>query len=85
VTCWRRLAETTNQYLKKGRQVMAVGRVDTSAWIDKQSGEARSQLELTAFDIKFLGGRDDMAGGSSGSGQGYSGGDFAESEEELPF
>jgi single-strand DNA-binding protein len=84
VTCWRRLAETTNQYLKKGRQVMAVGRVDTSAWIDKQTGEARSQIELTARDVKFLGGRDEAMGGPGASGEGY-GGDFAETEEDLPF
>ena len=84
MTCWRRLAETTNQYLKKGRQVMAIGRVESSAWIDKQSGEARSQVELTAFDVRFLGGRDDAAGGPGGADQGY-GGDHAESEEELPF
>ena len=31
VTCWRKLAETTNQYLKKGRQVMVVGEIDVSA------------------------------------------------------
>jgi single-strand DNA-binding protein len=84
VSCWRRLAETTNQYLKKGRQVMVIGRVDTSAWIDKQSGEARSALELTALDVRFLGGREDAAGGPGASGEGY-GGDYAESEEELPF
>ena len=43
-----------------------------------------AQLELTAFEVKFLGGRDDMVGGPGGAEQGY-GGDFDESEEELPF
>ena len=55
VTCWRRLAETTNQYLKKGRQVMVIGEVDASAWTG-QDGEARASLELTARDVRFLGG-----------------------------
>ena len=76
VTCWGRLAETTNQYLNKGRQVMVVGRVSTSAWIDKTSGEARSSLELRAFDVKFLGGRGD-AGEAPES--------FPSDEEEIPF
>ena len=28
ITCWRGLAETVNQYLDKGRQVLVVGTVD---------------------------------------------------------
>lgn len=62
VTCWRKLAETTNQYLKKGRQVMVIGEIDASAWID-QEGKPRASLELTARDVRFLGGREaDVAG-----------------------
>jgi hypothetical protein len=30
VTCWRKLAETTNQYLKKGKQVMVIGEVEAT-------------------------------------------------------
>ncbi len=84
VTCWRKLAETTNQYLKKGRQVMVIGEVDASAWTD-QSGAARATLELTAREVKFLGNRDDqMAGDNAGYGGGSS---FAppQQEEDIPF
>lgn len=59
VTCWRRLAETVNQYLKKGRMVMIVGEVDASAWVG-QDGEPRATLEITARDVRFLGGRDQL-------------------------
>ena len=76
VTCWRRLAETTNQYLKKGRQVMVVGRVEASAWKDKD-GEARATLELTARDVKFLGTNGDGPADQTES-------DPAE-EEAIPF
>lgn len=79
VKCWGRLAETTNQYLKKGRQVMVVGRVETSAWTDRE-GNARASLELTAREVKFLGGREGAEGGS-----GYGPDDFAQQEEDLPF
>ena len=75
VTCWERLAETTNQYLSKGRQVMIVGRINVSAWTTKE-GEARATLELTAQDVKFLGGRGDQTGESQS---------LPADEEEIPF
>jgi single-strand DNA-binding protein len=58
VTAWRRLAETCNEYLKKGRRVMVIGEIDASAWV-ADDGEARASLELTAREVKFLGGKDD--------------------------
>ncbi len=81
VACWGRLAETTNQYLKKGRQVMVIGEVDASAFTG-QDGQARASLELTARDVRFLGGRDESAGGDmmGGSASGP-----AQDEEDIPF
>lgn len=61
VSCWGQLAETTNQYLKKGRQVMVIGdQLKASAWVGSD-GEARATLELTARDVRFLGGADGEA------------------------
>lgn len=79
VTCWRKLAETTNQYLKKGRQVMVVGEIDASAWTDPE-GKPRASLELTARDVRFLGGGRDEAGGDMGSMP-----PMPQSEEDIPF
>lgn len=80
VTCWGPLAETTNQYLKKGRQVMVIGdQIKASAWVG-QDGEPRATLELTARDVRFLGGRSDENmeyGGADGG--------FPQDEEDLPF
>ena len=73
VTAWRKLAETCHQYLRKGRQVLVVGRVAASAW-SGQDGQPRATLEVTATDVRFLGGRD---GGEMG---GMDGG-----EEDVPF
>ena len=63
VSAWRGLAETCNQYLSKGRQVLVEGRLVP----DKESGGprvwtgndgvARASYEVQAIDIKFLGGR----------------------------
>ena len=79
VTCWQKLAETTNQYLKKGRQVMVVGEIDASAWTDPE-GKPRASLELTARDVRFLGGSRDEAGGDAGSTP-----PMPQSEEDIPF
>jgi single-strand DNA-binding protein len=55
VTAWQKLAETCHEYLKKGRQVMVIGRVAASAW-KAQDGSPRASLEVTASDVRFLGG-----------------------------
>ena len=54
VSAWRGLAETVQQFVTKGMQVMVAGEVDVSAYVG-QDGEARGSLELTARDIQFLG------------------------------
>lgn len=76
VACFGKLAETTNQYLEKGRQVMVVGRVKANAYIDRE-GEARASLDLIAAEVKFLG---------SGNGQQHEAAPAAEQDEqEIPF
>ncbi len=74
VTTWRKLAEICNQYLSKGRLVMVVGEIDASAYLSEKDGP-RASLELTARDVKFL-------GGSNGSG---SGGAPVTESEDIPF
>ncbi len=59
VTAWRRLAETCSQYLTKGRQVLVEGELqEPRAW-QGRDGEWRASLEVTAFTVKFVGGRGD--------------------------
>lgn len=62
-TAWRRLAETINQYLSKGRQVYVEGRLTPDkntggprVWVG-QNGQARASYEVTVETVKFLGGR----------------------------
>ena len=61
VTCWRRLAETANQYVRKGTQIMVVGSIKASAYTDKE-GQPASSLELTADNFQLLGSRGDAEG-----------------------
>jgi len=58
VTCWGKLAETVNEHVRKGRQVLVTGEIEASAWVDKD-GNARATLELTAREVRFLGRRED--------------------------
>ena len=83
LTAWGKLGELCNQYLTKGRLVLAEGEVDASAW-SAQTGEPRASLELTARNVRFLGGKD--GGGTSMGGR--VGGDMGApqiDEEEIPF
>jgi len=51
VSAWRRLAETCNQYLSKGRLVLVEGDVSASAWTPKDGGDPRASLELRARNV----------------------------------
>jgi single-strand DNA-binding protein len=78
VTVRGRQAEAANTYLSKGRQVMVEGRLrpdPTSGgprlWT-RQDGTVAASFELTASEVKFLGGN-----GESGP--------TAQNDSEIPF
>ena len=78
VTAWRKLAELCNQYLSKGRLVLVEGEIDASAWLDNQ-GNPRATLELTARNVRFLG------GGNGGGGKASAAEPVVQEEEDIPF
>ncbi len=88
VSVWGRQAETANQYLSKGRQVLIEGRLETDPQTGgprlytRQDGTVGASYELRAFQVRFIGGRE--AGGSFDSGD-----DFdqspVEEEDDIPF
>ncbi len=53
VVVWGKLAETVSNYLKKGRRVHVIGRLQTRTW-EAQDGGKRSKTEVIATDINFL-------------------------------
>lgn len=89
VSVWGRLAETCNQYLSKGRQVLVEGRLSPDretggprVWEDRD-GNPRASYEMTAFDVRFLGGRN---GNSNGNGSATVADDYPGlTDEEIPF
>lgn len=55
VVLWRKMAESLTEYLVKGKQVYAEGRLQTRQWTDKD-GVKRSMTEIQCDRIVLLGG-----------------------------
>ena len=53
VVTWRKLAETCNQYVTKGRKVYIEGRLQTRSW-DGQDGQKHYRTEIVASDMRLL-------------------------------
>jgi len=71
-------AESLNQYLTKGTQLIIKGEVRQNRW--EQDGQKRSKVELIANDIQLLGGK--QAGGNPQGSQGNSNAGF---KDDIPF
>ncbi len=56
IDVWGRQAETSGQYLSKGRPVFVEGRLRLDQWDDKETGQKRSRLKVVGQRIQFLGG-----------------------------
>lgn len=93
VSAWGRQAETTNQFLKTGSQVLVEGRMTpdkTSGgpriWT-RQDGTPASSYEITAERVVFLGSKGEGGGGGA-SGEAYQGVPAEPdgvAEDEIPF
>jgi len=56
VEIWRRMAEVCAQFLKKGREVLVMGTLRQSRWINPTTKEPRSKIKVVAQQVQFLGG-----------------------------
>lgn len=84
IVAWQRLAEIVGEYVKKGSKLYIEGRIQTSSWDDKQTGEKKYKTEIIANELVLLSGRGepDSGGGSRGYSRGASpeGGNFDQSQ-----
>ncbi|MBQ6375357.1 single-stranded DNA-binding protein [Candidatus Saccharibacteria bacterium] len=84
-TAWGRIAETIAQYAKKGSGVLVSGRLSQHSWEDKNGGGKRSRVEIVVEDFNFIGGRNDMDGGSSyGGGNSFGGASSSSASDAQP-
>jgi single-strand DNA-binding protein len=85
ISAWGKLAETCNNFLKKGSKVLVEGRLVADAnggpriW-NRQDGTPAASFEITANTVRFLSTRGEAEGGS---GEGMS--DSSMAEDEIPF
>lgn len=101
IVAWARLAEVVGQYVKKGSKLYIEGRIQTSSWDDRETGQKKYRTEIIAGDLVLLSGRGegDSEGGSGGYSRGAAaGGNYDQShpqeepahatniqDEDIPF
>ncbi|MFZ0735258.1 MAG: single-stranded DNA-binding protein [Candidatus Sulfotelmatobacter sp.] len=62
MVAWQRLAEIVGEYVSKGSKLYLEGKIQTSSWEDRQSGERKYRTEIVARDLLLLGRRDNGGG-----------------------
>ena len=88
VSAWEKLAETCNNYLKKGSKVLVEGRMNADdsgnprTW-NRQDGSTAASYEITANTVRFLSSRNETSSDSGSNSGGYP--DLPIDEEEIPF
>ena len=60
VVCWRGTADFACKYLSKGRQIVAIGSLQTREWTDKE-GSKRYSTEIIADSVYFADSRKEDA------------------------
>ena len=73
VDAWSKLGDICQQYLTKGRQVLAEGRLVQDTW--EKDGKKMSKLYVKADNVQFMGGKQENSQSKSSS----------KSDEEIPF
>ena len=66
LVAFQRTAEIIGEYCKKGSQIFIEGKLSTSSWDDKETGQKKYKTEVIINELVLLGGR----GGGGGSAEG---------------
>jgi len=72
-SAWDRAAETVNNIIRKGMNVMVTGSVSARAYLG-QDGQPRASLDLRVDQFRIMGNRN----GEAGAGMGTGGDEYAE-------
>jgi single stranded DNA-binding protein len=87
IVAWQRLAEIVGEYVRKGTQLYIEGKLQTTSWQDRQSGEKKYRTEIVARDIILLGSRENGEKGAVETPNENSGPKPVSSvvDEDIPF
>jgi single-strand DNA-binding protein len=58
IVAWQRLAEIVGEYAKKGSKLYIEGKLQTSSWEDRESGQKKYRTEIVARELVLLGPRE---------------------------
>jgi single-strand DNA-binding protein len=89
VIAWQRLAEIVGEYVHKGSRLYIEGKLQSSVWEDRNSGEKKHQIEIVARDIILFNSTEtsaqtDQDGAEDESQPAHSGAGEI-SDEDIPF
>lgn len=76
-------AEIIRDYITKGSKLYVEGKLQTSSWDDKESGQKRYKTEVVVFDVTLLSPKQESSPVSSSSN--YERQDDHISGEDIPF
>lgn len=81
---WNKTAEFVDKYFAKGRMIIAVGRIQTRTWEDRD-GKKNYVTEVIASEVSFGESKKDAA--TNSAGHTAAGDDFTpiDSDNDLPF
>lgn len=54
IVVWQRLAEIVGEFVSKGSKVYVEGKLQTTSWEDRQSGERKYRTQVVARDLVLL-------------------------------
>jgi single-strand DNA-binding protein len=69
IVAWQRLAEIVGEYVRKGSKLYVEGKLQTSTWEDKQTGEKKYRAEIVAREILLLSSRENSQDGKITAGK----------------
>ena len=86
VVVFGRRAETSAEYLSKGRPVLVEGDLVQRRW-ESQDGQKRSKIEVQARDVQFLGSKADSGYSNTGSTNNQSSNDGPPpvDDDDIPY
>ena len=66
LVAYQRTAEIIRDYVKKGSKLYIEGRLQTSSWDDKTTGQKKYRTEIIVNDLSLLSGKGEGESGGSG-------------------
>lgn len=90
IVAWQRLAEIVGEFVTSGSKVYIEGKLQTSSWEDRQSGQTRYRTEIVARDLVLLGSRasgttDSQHSSPSPAARPEAPTENADEREDIPF